>query len=165
MEDAFEEKRERLREILKDFDTVMLVTSTIDGQLRSRPMSVAAWRDDGMLYFATSIDSAKVEEIARQPRVGVVAQGRNQYVSISGTARLIRERTLIENLWQEDWRVWFPQGKDDPALTIIAVDPSEAEYWDNSGASGIKYLFEAAKAYATGTTPDLGAEHYGKVKL
>ena len=32
-----------------------------------------------------------------------------------------------------------------------------AEYWDQSGARGIKYLIEMAKAYATGTTPASGA--------
>src|SRR5207237_6314067 len=100
-----------------------------------------------------TVDSPKVDEIESYPDVLVTLQDRRRYVSISGTARISRERSLIERLWREPWRVWFPQGKDDPALCLVVVTPREAEYWDQGGAKGIKYLFEMAKAYATGTTP------------
>lgn len=149
------EKRKHLAELIGHFDTAMLVTRTASGGMRSRPLAIAEARADGRLYFATSIESGKVHEIDVNPHVNVAMQnGHRRFVSLSGRAHVERDRSLIDRLWSESWKVWFPQGKNDPALCLVAVDPTEAEYWDSSGATGLRYLFEAAKALATGTRPE-----------
>ncbi len=158
--------RVHLFELVTKFRTAMLVTRTRGGELRARPLSLAAEHDDGLLYFATSVDSPKVEEIAAHPDVLVTLQDSVRYVSISGAARICRERALVERLWTETWRVWFPGGKDDPALCILAVAPRDAEYWDQSGTKGIKFLVEMASAYVRGTTPASGgSSDNAKVRL
>lgn len=129
---------------------------TADGDLRARPMTFAGGRD-GRLYFATSADSPKVAELESDPRVAIRFQDRVRYISVSGRAELSADRGLIDRLWQESWRVWFPDGKGDPALRVLSVGPVSAEYWDQSGARGVKHLVEIVKAYATGTTPASGA--------
>jgi len=161
------EKRDRLGELMSQFDTAMLVTRTADGELRSRPLAIARKRDDGALYFSTAIDSPKVVELETDPHVNVAMQNKTQFVSVSGHARVSRERELIEDLWSESWKVWFPKGKDDPALAIVIVEPFEAAYWDASGAAGLRYLFESAKAYVTGERPpsDDDERHTAHVKL
>ena len=156
MNDDNAEGRARLSELMKKFSTAMLVTHATDGRLRARPLSFAG-EHDGRLYFSTSAESAKVEELHDDPRVAITMQDSARYISISGTAELSDDPKLIERLWREPWRVWFPDGKSDPALRILSVAPAVAEYWDQSGARGIKYLIEMAKAYATGTTPASGA--------
>ena len=149
------EKHEHLVELIGKFDTAMLVTRMANGGLRSRPLAIAEARPDGGLYFATSIESGKVHELDDDPHVNVAMQnGHRHFVSVSGRARIERDRRLIDRLWSDSWKVWFPDGKNDPALCLIAVEPTEAEYWDSSGATGLRYLFEAAKAFATGTRPD-----------
>jgi general stress protein 26 len=115
-----------------EFRTAMLVTRTPGGELRARPLSPAAVHDDGLLYFATLADAAKVAEIAAHPEVLVAMQEGPRYASITGAARICRERALIDRLWSERWRAWFPAGKDDPTLSILAVAPRDAEYWDRS---------------------------------
>ena len=77
----------------------------------------------------------------------------------------VRRRALIERLWSEAWRVWFPGGKDDPSLCLIRVEAREAEYWDNAGTQGIKYVLEAVKAYAKGETPAVDNKQNAKVGL
>jgi general stress protein 26 len=93
-------------------------------------------------------------------------QDSGRYVSLSGSARAVRDRALVEGLWSESWKVWFPQGKDDPSLRILIVGPTEASYWDASGLRGLKYFFEAAKAYVNGTRPpsDNDEQHTAHVK-
>ncbi|HET6148639.1 MAG TPA: pyridoxamine 5'-phosphate oxidase family protein [Polyangia bacterium] len=158
MSDQPEQKTHaHLLELLKSFDTAMLVTRTGDGAMRARPLSLSEEHDQQRLYFATSVDSPKVGEIADDPTVLITLQDSKRYVSIGGTATITRDRGLIDRLWREAWKVWFPAGKDDPALCLVVVRPTAAEYWDQSGLKGIKYLFDMAKAYATGTTPDAGA--------
>jgi general stress protein 26 len=148
------EKQEHLVELIKDFDTAMLVTRTEDDSLRSRPLAIADVSQDGdgegYMYFATAIDSGKVHEVEHDPHVNVVLQDGRRFVSISGIARVVRDRALIDRLYAEDWKVWFPKGKDDPSLALLEVDATAAEYWDNSGAKGLRYLYEAVSAYVHG---------------
>ncbi|MES1204993.1 MAG: pyridoxamine 5'-phosphate oxidase family protein [Pseudomonadota bacterium] len=160
------EKRARLRDLMSDFDTAMLVTHTDDGGLRSRPLSIAENRADGALYFATSLESPKVHELEADPRVNVSMQDKKKFVSVSGQARISKDRALIDKLWSEGWKVWFPKGKDDPTLCILTVEPSEAAYWDMTGAVGVRYLFAMAKAYVTGTkaASDDDERHVARVK-
>jgi general stress protein 26 len=162
-----DEKRERLRALMAGFETAMLVTRTDGGGMRARPLSIADNRDDGALYFSTAIESPKVQELEADPHVNVVMQDGRRFVSLSGVARIVKDRGLIDKLWSEGWKVWFPKGKDDPSLCLLMVEPVEAAYWDMSGAHGIKYLFQMAKAYVTGTRPpsDDDDEHTAKVKL
>jgi general stress protein 26 len=155
-----------LYNLVTKFHTAMLVTRTVGGALRARPLSLATAHDDGLLYFATSVDSPKVAEIAANPDVLLTMQDGSCYVSITGAARICRERALIDRLWSESWRVWFPGGKEDPSLCVLAVAPRDAEYWDQTGAKGIKYLVEMAAAYVRGTTPASGASSdNAKVRL
>ncbi len=161
------EKRARLRTLIRDFSTAMLVTRTADGGMRARPLSIADLRENGALYFSTALESAKVAELSADPHVAIVMQDARKFVSLSGTARVVEDRALIGELWSESWKVWFPKGKDDPSLCLIAVEPTEAAYWDMAGVHGIRYVFEMAKAYVTGTRPssDDDQRHTAHVKL
>ena len=161
------EKRERLQKLIHGFHTAMLVTRTKDGGLRSRPLAIADKRDDGALYFSTAIESTKVQELDGDPHVNVTMQDGHRFVSLSGMARIVNDRALVDQLWSEGWKIWFPQGKNDPSLRILIVEPTEAAYWDASGVQGLKYLFEMARAYVTGTRPtsDDDEAHVARVKL
>ena len=146
-------KDDKLRDLLSDFDSAMLVTRTATGQLRSRPMAVADVEPGGCLWFVTERHSGKLEEIARDDHVNVAMQSRWKFVSISGRAVAVDDARKVADVWNEAWRVWFPGGKDDPSLVLLKVQGDEGEYWDNSGVSGIKYLIAAGKAYLSGTKP------------
>ena len=52
-----------------------------------------------------------------------------------------------------------------PSLCILKVHPKSAEFWDNSGGKGMKYLFEGAKAVLQGHKPEIGEDQHGKVQL
>ncbi|HEX4509129.1 MAG TPA: pyridoxamine 5'-phosphate oxidase family protein [Burkholderiaceae bacterium] len=164
------EKRERLWKLIAEFDTAMLVTRGPDGGLRSRPLAIAKKGQelgDDALYFSTSIESGKVADLKADEQVNVSMQETRRFVSLTGTARVTRDRALIDKLWAEGWKIWFPNGKDDPSLSILMVEPHEASYWDISGGTGLKYLFESAKAYVSGTRPpsDDDERHTAHVKL
>lgn len=153
-----DDRREHLLSLLREFRTAMLVTHAEDGDLRSRPLEVAEVREDATLVFATGLDTPKVAELEDDARVNVVLQDGKRFLSLSGRARLVRERGMIERLWSEPWRVWFPGGKDDPSLVLLEVRPSAAEYWDRSGFKGLKYAFQAARAVARGERPRVDDE-------
>jgi general stress protein 26 len=143
--------RERLQELLGRFPHAMLVTRSAAGTLHARPMALAEIAENGDLWFATGRDSTKVEEIAADSNVCVAFQDSAHFVSMSGRARVVHDRGKIDSLWREGWRIWYPQGKDDPNLVLLVVEAHTGEYWDNSGAEAWKFLFRAGKALMTGT--------------
>ena len=156
---------ERLRGLLKDISTAMLITHTEANRLHARPMAVSRAEAEDVLYFATDIESEKVSEILANSRAHVVFQDRRRYVFLTGTVTLSKDRALVQQLWSEAWRPWFPAGNDDPSLCLIVFEPEEGEYWDESGTNGVKALFKAAKAYATGHRPEVDERTHGKTAL
>ena len=71
---------------------------------------------------------------------------------------------LVERLWKEPWKVWFPRGKSDPSIAILRFDADHGELWDAAGLRGVRYAFEAAKAYVRGETPRTDETH-GRARL
>jgi len=165
------ERKHKLAELLETFDTGFLVSHAkggADGQhYHGRPMALAHKDDNGDLWFVTGVDSAKAKEINGDPRVLVTFQGAVRFVALTGTASIVRDRAKVDEVWNAGMKVWFPEGKDDPNIALLKVDAEEAEYWDNSGAKGLKYLFEAAKALITRSTPEVAQDDAlnAKVKL
>lgn len=145
---------EKVHKILQGFDTAMLVTQAANGKLHARPMAIASLPQDGDIWFITGDHTGKVYEVQEHQQVSVVCQdGRKLSLSVSGTAELVRDREQVDRIWKETFRTWFPEGRDDPSICLIRVRPSEAEYWDNSGWKGVKYILNAATAYAKGDRP------------
>jgi general stress protein 26 len=155
---------DRLYDVIKGFDTAILVTRAADGSSHARPMRIAEIRRGGDILFATNTQSPKTDEIAANSEVLVTFQGRLQFATVSGTAAVIRDPALVEKLWSEAWNIWFPGGKDDPTLAFVRVTARSGEYWDSAGAQGIKYAYEATKAYMQGKTPVLDEKQHAKVR-
>jgi len=154
-----------LYDLTKGFKTAMLVTRGLDGSVHARPMAVAEMEFDADAYFSTSIDSPKIAEIEANPDVLVTFQNSSEFAAIQGKATVMRDPALIERLWSESWRMWFPKGKDDPDLCLLKVSAVQGEYWDTSGLEGLKFFFEGLKARMAGRTPDKSEVQHAKVKL
>jgi len=138
-------------ELLKKFDTAMLVThSGKAAPLHARPMAIAETSEDGSIWFVTGKDTPKVDEIQHDTELVATFQHDRQFLSVSGRAELHNDRARIHKVWKESFRVWF-NGKDDPNIVLIRLNPSSAEYWDNTGLAGVKFALKFAAAYVTGT--------------
>jgi general stress protein 26 len=148
---------EKLRELIKDIRIAMLTTVDQDGSLRSRPMGTQQSELDGDLWFFTSQSSAKIQEVEREHQVNVsyAAPDDQRYVSVSGTARLVRDPAKAKELWNPFLKTWFPKGLDDPDLALLKVEVKKAEYWD-SPSSTMLHLVGFVKAMVTGERPDMG---------
>ena len=123
---------DKLTELIEDIRIAMLTTAMPDGTLRSRPMATQRSESDGDLWFFTRASAAKAEEIRANPHVNVsyALPRENRYVSVSGAATLVRDRRKMEELWDQLYQAWFPQGLEEPDLALLKVDVERAEYWD-----------------------------------
>ena len=161
-----ENQIEKLYGLLKDFNTVMLVT--INGtEFHARPMAVARVDENTDLWLFTSRDSPKVHEIEADARVQVLGQnGWTSCVVLVGKAHVVEDRAMISEMWKPSFKVWFPAGAEDPNIVLLHIKGEEAEYWDSSGVNRFRYLYQAIKAIATGTTPAIKeGEQHGNVLL
>lgn len=132
--------------------------TTIDGgYLRSRPMSTQAAEFDGDVWFFTSDNTHKIEEIEKDDRV-CLAYSRpdsDTYVSVSGRVEIVRDRDKIRELWSPVLNAWFPEGLDDPHLCLMKVTAEQAEYWDQPSGE-IVQLAGFVKALVTGESAEYG---------
>jgi general stress protein 26 len=145
---------EKLTALIDEIQFAMMTTIEADGSLRSRPM--ATHRNpgkvfDGALWFFTKADAPKTEEVREDQHVNLsyASTGQNKYVSLSGTAVLVRERAKIEEFWNPKYKAWFPKGLEDPDLALLRVDVSKAEYWDTPSSS-VVHVIGFIKATVTG---------------
>jgi general stress protein 26 len=157
--------RERLHDLVKGASTVMLLSHGEAGKIVGRPMAVARVDDDTTLYLVTSVDSKKVAEIHRDPRVSASIQAGHSFVMIEGDCRVSQDRRLIDELWQDSWKPWFAGGKTDPAIAILVVTPGEGTYWDGGLGNGLSYLYRMAKARVTGDEMEIKPKDQAKVDL
>ena len=144
----------KLGELIEDIKIAMLTTVEEDGSLRSRPMGTQQVEFDGDLWFFTAASAPKVGEVQRERQVNLsYADADSQrYVSVSGSAQLVRDRRKIEQLWNPIFRAWFPQGLEDPDLALLKVTVERAEYWDAPSGKLVQ-LYGFVKALATGKRP------------
>jgi general stress protein 26 len=153
----------KLWSLIKDVRVAMLTTH--DGRrLRSRPMHGFQDSFEGKLWFFSKLDSGKAQEVDRDHDVNLAYSDveHHVFVSVSGVARLVRDREIMQRYWSPVVSAWFPKGLDDPDLGLIEVTVEFAEYWD-ADESRMRYLWEVAKAGARGKRPDVG-EH-GRLNL
>lgn len=141
----------KLGKLIKGIHIAMMTTATEGGELRSRPMATQQTDFDGDLWFFTDSDSGKVFEIGRENHVNIsyADPGDNRYVSVSGTASVVRDRQKVKELWSSIHKAWFPDGPDDPKLTLLKVQVHQAEYWDGPSSTMVQ-LIGFAKATLTG---------------
>jgi general stress protein 26 len=150
---------EQVGDLIRGIRVAMLTTVDGDGELHSRPMATQDVDFDGTLWFFTAADSEKAAELERDARVNVsyADEDRSRYVSLSGSARLVRDRERIRELWKPFLKAWFPKGLDDPELALLEVTVTAGEYWD-APSSRLVRLAGLVKGAPTGTGMR-GAEH------
>jgi general stress protein 26 len=154
--------------LVDELDTAMMTTRQRDGHLRSRAMANQKPAAGADLWFVTLEGSPKLDELAWDPHVNLsyYRDRTREWVSVSGTAVISRDRAKIRELHAPDWQIWFPQEGDprhgtaeDPRMVLIGVTVHAAEYLKADSPQPV-VLFEMVKGWLTGTTPELGTMHH-----
>lgn len=145
------EEMQKISAMINEVRFGMMTTIAPDGTLRSRPMTTQEVEFDGDLWFfvGADTDAATESQGERQVNVSFADPGKQSYVSLSGTARLVRDRRKMEEHWNPVYKAWFPQGLDDPNLALLKVSATGAEYWDAPSSKVVRVL-GMAKALMTG---------------
>ncbi len=155
----------KIGELIKGIHIAMMSTVAPDGSIDSRPMATQETNEfEGTVWFLTRGESGKVREIENDAHVTLnyAEPSSSNYVTAKGRASISHDRAKIKDLWNPMYKAWFPEGEDDPSITVLRVDVSEAQYWEASSSKilfGMKYLAAAV----TGGKVDVGES--GKVHV
>lgn len=136
---------------------VGMLTSRDGAMLRSRPMYLTQKEFAGSLWFFSHADSHKTEEVNALSDVNVSFMDidADEYVSVSGEARLVKDQAIINDLWNPMVAAWFPEGKDSGSVLLLEVEVRAAEVWD-AHEGKMKQMIDVMKAKAKHRTPDIG---------
>lgn len=113
--------------------------------------------ESGWLWFITDRHSRKACELGQNPRVTIAFQSQkgNRYVSVQGTAVVVRDDVKLKELWNPTLRSWFPRGRRDPEIVLVAVQVARAEYWLVPRTRFVRVI-GMAKALLTGKRQESG---------
>ncbi len=166
-EEADTDRATKLKKFFNQIEAIevaMMTTRRADGHLESRPMAAQRRAAGADLWFVTCEGTAKLADIERDPHINLAfyKDRTREWISVSGTAQLSRDRAKIHELYAPDWKAWFPKGDDprhgtpdDPRFVLIGVDVHAAVFLEVNKPIPV-VLFEVAKGMVTGSTPDVG---------
>jgi general stress protein 26 len=131
---------------LKSDMTLMLGLDGVeDGH--ARPMTAQIEGAHGPIWFFTTRDNNVVQKLGRGNRAiaTFASKGHDLFATIHGTVSVDSDRAVVERLWNRYVAAWYKQGKDDPKLALLRLDPERAEIWEDASSlvAGIKLLFGA----------------------
>ncbi|MEA5515320.1 pyridoxamine 5'-phosphate oxidase family protein [Nodularia sp. UHCC 0506] len=129
-----EQQIQKLRELIADINCGMLTTIDQNGSLHSCPMYKSGdINSENAIWFFTSANTQKVNDIKRNHQVNVsfTSPNQQQYISVSGTAELIKDRNKMQAQWQPELQTWLPKGLEEPDLVLLKVNIHKVDYWDS----------------------------------
>ena len=108
-----------------------------------RPMTAQAENARGPIWFFTSVDNGLVRQLdaPRRAVAAFAAKGHSLFASIGGQLVVDTDRAVVERLWNPFVAAWY-EGKDDPRLALLRLDPDQGEVWlnENNLLAGVKML-------------------------
>ena len=158
---------DKLYEQIEDIEIAMMTTRRTDGHLESRAMATQKRAAGADLWFVSREDTAKLRDLGADPHVNLAyyKDRTREWVSVSGLAKISRDRAKIRELYAPDWKMWFGEEgdprhgtPDDPRMVLIAVDVHAAVFLEMDKPQPV-VLFELVKGWLTGEEPDLGETH------
>lgn len=156
----------KIKDLSESAKVCMFCTELDKLPFNSRPMSLQETDDEGNLWFISSDTSNKNFEIKEDRRVQLFFMNNSdyQYLSVYGTATIYKDRSTIEDKWSPMAKAWFENGKDDPNVSIIRVEPTDTYYWDTKVGKLVS-LFTFVASAVTGKTTDNSDGVEGNAKV
>ena len=159
---------DKFYEMVDDIEIAMMTTRRPDGHLESRAMASQKRAAGADLWFVSCEETAKLRDIASDPHVNLAyyKDRTREWISVSGIAKMTRDRAKIRELYAADWKIWFSDAGDprhgtaeDPRIVLIGIDIHAAVFLEVDKPQPV-VLFEMVKGWVTGSEPELGKMHH-----
>ena len=144
----------KLASLIKDIKFTMMSTVSEDGHVHSRPMATLKLdvkTFNGTLWFFSKKKSPKNYSIQNDQQVNLAyaEPSKQTYISVCGRAYISEDKEKMTEFWNPLFKAWFPEGLEDPEISLISVEVDSAEIWQ-SPPSKVVQLVGFVKAAVTG---------------
>jgi len=131
------EIKEKFWKALKSDMTVMLgLDGARDGH--TQPMTAQIEGEEGgPIWFFAARDNSLIDAMGAAHRaiVTFADKGHHLFASISGELSVDTDRAVVDRLWNPFVAAWY-EGKDDPKLRLLRLNPESAKIWLNASTIG-----------------------------
>ncbi|MFC1676448.1 pyridoxamine 5'-phosphate oxidase family protein [Planctomycetota bacterium] len=96
--------------------------------------------EDFLTYMLTSHSSDKMQQIRTNSKVSVYFCNSAEFhtLLLVGEAEEIDDLDLKKRIWQDDWKIHWPGGPEDPGFVMLKLLPECAKGWYKEGAFEFK---------------------------
>ena len=143
----------------KEIDHVKTVMLGLVGGPHMQPMTGFAVQPDGTVWFYLRKDNDLIKQAGpggKPAMFRLLTRDHGFIACVGGTVAEHYDRDRIARFWNPMVAAWFPDGKEDPELTLLRFTPEDAQVWV-SQSNPVSFGFALAKAKLSKTVPDVGA--------
>jgi general stress protein 26 len=114
----------------------------------AQPMTAFREEETGTIWFFTRDDTDLARDATLAGGQSAMfhygSKDQNVWACIHGQlSSQGQDREIIDRYWNPVLAAWYPEGKDDPHLTILRFDADDGRVWVNEGGF-FKFAFEIA---------------------
>jgi general stress protein 26 len=151
-----DQARERLWDEIKKIRYGML--GLVGSLEHYQPMSAFCEPDTNDIWFFTRTDTELAKHCNSGARAMFIVQSKDQafHACVGGELQQQHDGARIQLYWNPIVAAWYPDGKDDPLLTMLKFRARDAQVW-LSETNPVKFFWEIAKANITHHEPDVGS--------
>ena len=126
-----------------------------------QPMAAFGDKEGDAVWFFTKKDTDLVQQTgsSHDAMICVMAKDMEFQACIHGTLVPDTDVAKRDAYWSPFVSAWYPDGKADPDLIMMRLDPKDARVWVSTRGP-ITYPLEIAKANVTHKLPDVGGKTY-----
>lgn len=112
------------RELIAEARYCALITLDSTGHCHARAMEPFPPEDDMTIWFGTTRNSRKVQEIRNDPRVTLYYADclGNGYLTIIGNAQIVDDQEEKTRRWNQNWESFYPDREKDYILINVAPE-------------------------------------------
>ena len=100
----------------------------------------AGHNEDFLIYMLTGHSSDKMQQIRANSKVSVYFCNSAEFhtLLLAGNAEEIVDMDLKKRIWQDEWKIHWPGGPEDPEFIMLKLLPEWAKGWYKEGALEFK---------------------------
>ncbi len=153
----------KIKELAESIDFNLMATDLSSIPLHAIPMSTKKVDEHGNILFLSGKDSMHNSNILKDKRVQLFygKPSGMEFLNVYGSASILDDQHLIDELYGSSDDNWF-EGKDDPNISVISVEPEDVYYWDTKNNMLVS-LIKMGVGAVTGKKTDPSEE--GEIKL
>jgi general stress protein 26 len=97
----------------------------------TRPMLIAKLDEDFTIWYATSIDSQKIQHLHENKITCTTINDLEKQIQIIGEGEIITDKEVKALIWAPEWIIHWPLKENDPDYVLIKITPQKVNYTEN----------------------------------